>query len=258
MRYTFGHTDTAAERLRRIANFFNPLAFNFIRENLGDRLYRVADLGCGPGYTTNMLATATASREVFGIDISGYFISLCKKIYPKYNFLQADLTRWKTDLSFDLLHCRFLLSHLSNIPALLQNWMSYLCSGGVLVIDELEDILTEVPVFKRYLEISDALIHSQGADLYIGKRLNHYLKDFKILTNYTETIAVEDSMAAGWFYPNTISIWMKEKYILNTVTETERSALSEDLMILKNQEGKNSRITWKMKKIILTRKSKHK
>ena len=38
MRYTFGDTITANDRLKRIADFFNPLAAEFILKNLNTRI----------------------------------------------------------------------------------------------------------------------------------------------------------------------------------------------------------------------------
>ena len=70
MRYTFGDSLSAAERLRRIAAFFDPLAADFIRKHHDAAVFRAADLGCGPGYSTAMLAEATGAPEVVGFDQS--------------------------------------------------------------------------------------------------------------------------------------------------------------------------------------------
>lgn len=253
MRYTFGHTSTAAERLRRIAEFFNPLALDFIRNNLTQDAFQAADLGCGPGFTTDMLAKASHAPEVFGIDISEYFISLSRMQYPDYTFIQGDVTNLESEQKYDLLYCRFLLSHLKDIPNILKNWMEMLNPGGMIFIDELEDIYTDLPVFRKYLEISTALIKSQGAELYIGKLLKKYINGFRIKANNSNLIPVEDSMAAGWFYPNTISIWDSEEFISNSISEFERKTISDELLELHNNEEEASNITWRMRQIVLTK-----
>lgn len=252
MRYTFGHTVNAAERLRRIAEFFNPLAINFIHENLLKNYSRVVDLGCGPGYTTDMLAKATGATGIFGIDISDYFIELGKKKYPDYNFIQGDVTNLDASSKYDMMYCRFLLSHLKDIPMLFKNWITVLNPGGIICIDELEAIFTEIPVFNRYLEINNALIHSQGAELFIGKHLDNYLNGYKIQINQSDIIPVPDSIAAGWFYPNTIGIWKTEEFVQNFAGKDEREAISKELLNIHNKQVKASNITWKMKRIILT------
>jgi trans-aconitate 2-methyltransferase len=253
MRYTFGHTNTAAERLRRIAEFFNPLAYDFIRDNLVQDAFRAADLGCGPGYTTDMLAKATHALEVFGIDISEYFINLCRKQYPKYSFIQGDVTNLESEQKYDLIYCRFLLSHLKDVPNLFKSWIALLNQGGMIFIDELEDIFTEIPVFKKYLEISNSLVRSQGGELYIGKNLEDYVNGFHIKSNNSDIIPVKNSMAAEWFYPNTVSIWETEDFIVKSVDKLERLAISKELQKMNAKNGKSSNITWKMKRIVLTK-----
>ena len=253
MRYTFGHTLTAAERLQRLAEFFNPLASDFICSNLNKEISGAADLGCGPGYTTEMLANATQCKEVTGIDISDYFIGLARKQFPKYTFINDDVTSLEPSRKYDLLYCRFLLSHLNDIPGVLMNWMNVLKTGGLLFIDEFESINTGVPVFKRYLEVNTSLIRSQGAELYIGEHLDKYINGFKVKINQSDILPVEDSMAAGWFYPNTVSVWNKERFIKESVTEKEQKAISDKLLDIHNSQEKVSNIAWKMKRIVLTK-----
>lgn len=252
MRYTFGHTFTAAQRLQQIAEFFNPLAYNFICDNRDKNYNRVVDLGCGPGYTTDMLAKATEAKEVVGIDISDYFIELARKAYPDYKFIKGDVANLNLNEKYDLLYCRFLLSHLRGIHNLFNNWISLLNPGGIICIDELEDIFTDIPVFKRYLEVNSALVQSQGAELYIGKKLNDQLNGFQVKYNQSNVIAVPDSLAAGWFFPNTISIWETEEFVRNNISPGERKAIAMELLQIQNNRSKASNVTWKMKRIILT------
>ena len=254
-RYTYGHSFTAADRLKRIADFFNPLSYNFIRENLGNPYGQVVDMGCGPGYTTDMLAQATQAKEVFGIDISKYFVEVARKNYPDYTFATANVTHLNSTLKYDMIYCRFLLSHLRDIQSLFKHWSTLLNPGGYICIDELEDIFTENTVFKRYLEINTALIRSQGADLFIGRKLNNFINGFQMICDQSDTIPVKDYMAAGWFYPNTISIWETEEYVKRTVNEDEKQSISAALLRIHEQQKGESNITWKMKRIIVTKQT---
>ncbi len=252
MRYTFGHTKNAAERLRNIASFFNPLAVEFISTQLKKPVQSAADLGCGPGYTTHMLASVTKAKQVTGLDISDYFITLAKQQFPDLYFKKQDLTQWNTKRKYDILYARFLLSHLVNLKQVLTSWIDHLNSGGLLFIDELEDIYTDVPVFRKYLKINDLLISSQGAELYVGKKLTDEISGFNALLNQSNTIPVKDTLAGGWFYPNTVGIWNEEELIVNTYTATERKTVSDKLLEIHASKTNKSSITWKMKRIILT------
>ena len=73
-RYTFGTSPAAAERLRSIGDFFNPIADMHIRRFVKTRAEVAIDLGCGPGFTTAMLAGATRCRDTYGLDRSGEFL----------------------------------------------------------------------------------------------------------------------------------------------------------------------------------------
>jgi len=251
-RYTFGHSPTAADRLRIIADFFNPLAVEIIKKNLNTSVQKAADLGCGPGYTTDMLAKATQATQVIGFDISDYFLNIAKRIHPQYSFVQDDVTRLRSDNKYDYIYCRFLLSHLPDPENAIALWLKALSPGGILFIDELENIYTEVPVFKKYLQTNHELIRSQGSELYIGGHLNKYVNGHRCIESRSDTIPVADADAAGWFYPNTISIWKDEAYVSKVMNEVEREKISEELLRIRQRDDKTSNITWKMKRILLT------
>ncbi len=255
MRYTFGDTMTAIERLKRIADFFNPLAAEFIAENLTGKTGSVIDLGCGPGYSTEMLANATGADPVYGIDISDNFLAFAKEQYPNFTFLKHDVRETPFPVKADAIYVRFLMSHLNHIRLLVENWLQALYPSGYLIIDELEDIYTERKVFRDYLDISNGLVQSQGADLFIGKVLSEELKGLHIVVNVSSLIPVNDHMAASWFYPNTISIWNTEEWIRNRISENDRMKISDELLRISGQISSGSSITWRMRRIILTRKN---
>ena len=252
MRYTFGHTDIAAERLRSIAGFFNPLAAEFIRSYLDRPVAAAADLGCGPGYTTCMLAGATEALETTGFDISDYFIRKARQQYPDLCFKKQDVACWNTDVKFNVLYCRFLLSHLKQPAQILKSWKEHLNPGGLLFIYELEDIHTQIPVFQKYLKMNSILIQSEGAELYAGKLLDKNSIGVQSILCRSDLIPVDDWQAAGWFYPNTIGIWNEEDIVVNSLTRQERIKISEDLLSIFNARRSQSNITWKMKRIIIT------
>jgi trans-aconitate 2-methyltransferase len=254
-RYTFGHSFTAAERLRIIAGFFNPLAAEIIMHYTKGNVINAADMGCGPGYTTHMLARSTRSENTVGIDNSSYFLELAKKNFPSYSFIQDDVTSLKNKRQFEFIYCRFLLSHLNNVPAVIEQWIKMLLPNGILFIDELEGIETDVPVFREYLDISRRLIASQGPDLYIGTRLTAFAAGFKCLENRSDRVPVADATAAAWFYPNTISIWRDDPFVKENIPEKERVRISENLLHISRQKMTTSDITWKMKRILLTTKT---
>lgn len=252
MRYTFGDTITANERLKTIADFFNPLSAEFISDNLQTGIHSLLDLGCGPGYTTDMLAKTTNARSVTGIDTSDSFLDYARQKYHDYNFIKHDVRHKPLPVKADLIFSRFLLSHLKNIRHLVENWLQYLNPGGLLVIDELEAIYTQKEVFMNYLSLNDGLIKSQGADLFIGKVLTEELKGIRVIRNTSSLIPVFDHLAAKWFYPNTISIWETDEWMQSRLNVTERNKISEELLRLSKDISEKSSVTWRMRRMVLT------
>ncbi|MFO7658640.1 MAG: class I SAM-dependent methyltransferase [Bacteroidales bacterium] len=251
MRYTFGDTITANDRLKKIAAFFNPLAIEFIRSNIHGHICSALDLGCGPGYTTNMLASATNAIQVTGIDISENFLESARYSFNKYQFIKHDVTSLPLPVKADLIYFRFLLSHLKNIRQLVKGWITSLTPGGYLVIDELEVIYTDNRLFKDYLAISDGLVKSQGAKLYIGKELEEEFNGLNICKNVSSLLPVKDCQAAEWFYPNTVSVWKNEEWVKNRLSQVEVREISEQLFRLSLDKTDKSSITWRMRKMII-------
>jgi trans-aconitate methyltransferase len=80
MRYTFGTTKKAADRLGNIASFFNPLAGEFITNHINREIETALDLGCGPGFTTDMIYRALKCKKVYGFDNSKEMLEYAKNI----------------------------------------------------------------------------------------------------------------------------------------------------------------------------------
>ncbi len=251
MKYTFGTSKIAAERLENISNFFNPLAIRIIKKFIDKPINSALDLGCGPGFTTNMLYNALNCGKVYGLDISDNFLRLASKRFKNCIFIKHDVTKTPFPVSSDVIYVRFLLSHLNNIINLVNRWIGELSNNGILFIDEVEDVKTVNVFFRKYLEINRGLVGSQGANLFVGSILAKSNYDASILCNECFTIPVANWEAATWFYPNTITIWEKEKYVCNKLTRTERKEISEKLLQIKELKEQKSEITWYMRRIVL-------
>ena len=242
---------TANERLKKIAEFFNPLASRFILENIHSNVNSALDLGCGPGYTTDMLANSTCANIITGIDFSDKFLDSARRNYPDYKFINHDVRSVPLPVKADIIYFRFLLSHLKDIRLLIEGWLRTLNPGGFLVLDELENIYTDNEVFKKYLSINDGLINSQGANLYVGKILDKELEGMNLFRNVSTLIPVKDFQAASWFFPNTISVWEDQDWVKKALDESERKRISKELLEIIEQKSEKSSITWRMRKIII-------
>ena len=76
MGYAFGDTTLAAKRLFLLGETFSEATRVFMRESVDTRLEMAADLGCGPGYTTHLLADTLSPCHTVGLDNSESFVGL--------------------------------------------------------------------------------------------------------------------------------------------------------------------------------------
>lgn len=250
-KYTFGDTPTADDRLKRIASFFNPLAKEFIQSQKTQQCNLAIDLGCGPGYTTKMVCEATDANKVIGLDKSEVFVKAASEHFPKLIFQVHDVAQNKIPYKADVMYVRFLLSHLKNTQTIIEKWIEALAPGGMLFIDELEAIRTDHPLFHSYLKVSDALVHSQGANLYIGKKLDEDCRNMHLIYNESVILPVQNTIAASWFYPNTVSVWKTDNFVASMLNEKERNEIALSLFDLSQGNDQASEITWIMKRIII-------
>ncbi len=251
MRYTFGTTKKAAVRLGDIARVFNPLAAEFLRKHVNKEIETALDLGCGPGFTTDMIYKTLKCKEVYGFDNSKEMLEYAKKQFNHCSFILHDIKDFPFPIKPDFMYARFLLSHLKNVVDLVNKWINELKEGGWLFIEEVEDIDTDVDVFKKYLSINKRLIASEGAVLYVGKILSAGDYNAEVLYNEKISLPVSNSTAASWFYPNSATIWKKEKYVLKNLSREERENISNELLRILKENDESSNITWYMRRILL-------
>ena len=200
-----------------------------------------------------MLADATGAKLVTGLDISDNFLEYAKTNCPGFTFTKHDIILTPLPLKADTIYFRFLLSHLKNIRKLVEAWLCSLNPGGHLIIDELEDIYTETQVFMDYLAINTGLINSQGANLFVGKSLTEELKGLNIRCNHSTLIPVQDRLAASWFYPNTVSVWENEEWVISRINADARRKIAETLFNMSDNDSGQSTITWRMRRMIIAR-----
>ena len=254
MKYTFGTDNTAKSRLKAIAGFFNPLAKAFVRKHLPGPVGAAMDLGCGPGFSTRMLCETVDCGTVYGLDNAEDFIQAARKENPDLKFIQHDITRAPFPVKADIMYCRFLLSHIPDPASVINLWIAQLNPNGLIFLDEVEDVITQNSTFKRYLEINDGLVRSQKTDLFVGKRLAGIQYKGTVLQNSCDTLPVRNSEAASWFYPTAVSVWEKEEYVLNNVTDAERKKISAELKKIMETRDDKSDITWKMRRVAIRNK----
>ncbi len=102
----------------------------------------VVDMGCGPGNSTELLATRFPEATVTGIDSSAEMLASARARLPGLAFEQADLATWMPAEPIDLLYANAVFQWVPDHLAVLVRLMGALAPGGVLAV-QMPDNLDE-------------------------------------------------------------------------------------------------------------------
>ncbi len=177
MAYTFGDTERASRRLRDLARVYEPETRALLRSVLEFRneqaIGLAADLGCGPGWSTQLLSETLTPGRTIGLDSSERYVAEARANHPHLEFLQHDIL----DLPFpiqsaDLLFCRFLLTHLRSPASALNIWAQLAAPRAILVIHETESLNASHPALSLYYELVGEMQRHYGQELNVGAILD--------------------------------------------------------------------------------------
>ncbi len=172
--YTFGDSDLAAARLRLLASVFEPGSARLLARpaDLGGEL--ALDLGCGPGYTTALVAQHVPARSVIGLDQSRRLLEQAtrERSDPRLSFIQCDVSSTPFPVPpANFLYSRFLLTHLREPSQVVRGWANACAPQGRLVLEETASMSGEHPAFSRYYSLVERMQAHYGQRTYIGREL---------------------------------------------------------------------------------------
>ena len=134
--YALATGSAAVRRLRALHEVYSPFARGVLTAAGLKAGMHVADFGCGVGMTTRMLAEMVGpSGFVTGVDFSAAQLKEAREISVRdgihnVTFQEADACATALPrASFDLAYCRFLLLHLPNPQACLNEMLAVLKPG---------------------------------------------------------------------------------------------------------------------------------
>ncbi|HKR59083.1 MAG TPA: methyltransferase domain-containing protein [Pyrinomonadaceae bacterium] len=189
--YVLATGSAAAHRLRILHSLYGPGARRVLLQAGLQPGMRVADLGCGVGMVTTLLAELVGpTGQVVGVDFSGAQIAQARELLPfgfsNVSYVEASAT--DTGLphgSFDLVYCRFLLIHLTEPMQALREMHNLLKPNGILVCED-GDLTTagsEPPsALNTFSDLFGRLGPTWGVDYALGRRLFQMV----LATNFSE------------------------------------------------------------------------
>jgi trans-aconitate methyltransferase len=213
------------------------------------------DLGCGPGYTTRLLAARVKPRSLAGLDSSVPFIELARQLGP------AGASWFCHDVSVvpfptgpvDLLFCRWVLCHLAHPELVLARWLGELRPGGWLVVQEDEEIIADHPTLTEYDRMSTALVASRGGDLTVGPRLAQMERP----RGYERTLNrlyhhVIPGQVAGRLFAMNFAIWRTDPWVVDSHGADELDRIATDLAEVAQSSSSGS-VTFVSRQIVYRR-----
>ena len=253
--YVFGDTERAARRLELVAESWASPTVAFLRNDVPRRPRLAVDLGCGPGYTTRLLAATTGAARTVGLDSSEPFLERARADAPEgISFVRHDLM----ELPFptgrvNLMYARLVLSHIPRPDRVVRAWMSQLELGGVLALDEVEWIRTDDPTLRRYLTMLSALLKARGSSLAAGPMVARFDggRDGRKRTSVVRVHPVPVALAAEIFALN-LATWREDPFVRDSQRPEDLDALAAALDELV-KGPKKSTATWGMRQMTFER-----
>jgi SAM-dependent methyltransferase len=183
--YALATGEAAAYRLGLLHGLYGPGTRRLLLEAGIRPGMRVADLGCGVGMVTALLADLVGPEgHAVGIDASAAQLAKARALLcpggTNTSFVEASAT--DTGLppgSFDLVYCRFLLIHLAEPERALAQMHALLKPNGLLVVEDgdLTSAGSEPPsALGAFADLWGRLGPRRGVDYTLGRRLFHLVQ----------------------------------------------------------------------------------
>ena len=145
------------------------------------------DLGCGGGDVTLELARAVGPEgRVVGIDADPVTIELARQDAARLGldnieFRSLDIKDWRDESRYDLIYCRFVLTHLDDPAIVVRRMRSAVRPGGIVVLEDIDIhghfCYPACHAFDEYVRLYISVVTRRGADPFIGPKLHSLLLD---------------------------------------------------------------------------------
>jgi ubiquinone/menaquinone biosynthesis C-methylase UbiE len=181
-RYVLKTGEAGARRLEILDRVYGAETQRVLSQIGIPRGGRAADIGCGTGTMTAWLAKAVGSEgEVVGLDISADQTRIAaQRAFARGagSVRFGEASAYDTNLpraSFDIVHCRYLLCHLTRPVDALREMASLVKPGGALACFDADlTSLFSVPPSKAYARVSEIFMATgiaRGVDYALGLKL---------------------------------------------------------------------------------------
>jgi SAM-dependent methyltransferase len=238
--YTFGTSQTAARRLSLLADVYEPGTRTLLARWAPPEVVHAVDLGAGPGHTTRLLHAVTGAERTTGVERSADFVAMARQDAPDgVRYVEADVTRDPLPVDpADVVHARFVLTHLSSPRSAVRIWGEALAPGGRMVLQEVARLVSREPVLGRYYElVAELQLHHDQA-LDVGQRLAGFADG--------SGLRIEHQAIRSWYPPTAamaglhvlnLRSWRVDPYARSGFDPDELDALDDALLEIARGRG---------------------
>jgi len=231
--YTFGTSDLVAERLALLARAYEAPSRAFLSEWRPADVELAIDLGCGLGYTTELVHSVVQPRRISGLDASEKLLGEASRRLPS---LPVDWTCHDvTSAPFpcapaDFFFCRFLITHLHDPAAALRAWATAARPGARLLIQETAQLESDDAFINHYYGMVGRLQAAYGQALYIGQNLDRCL-DGAVWSIRASTCRTVDQPAAvmARLHAMNIRTWSRDAQAATLFSASEIATVQSEL-----------------------------
>jgi trans-aconitate 2-methyltransferase len=171
-------------------------------------------------HDTRFLSRIARPERTVGVDRSEAFLSQARASSAAgEEYVAADVAVVPLRIAGigaqpDLIYARFLCSHLHEPEQAISGWAKALEAGGLLLVEEVDSISTEVAAFDEYLKIALEVLAQYGNELFVGARLAtiRWDADLWIEANRAAEVRPSTGQAARMFSMN-LPNWRHGPYV---------------------------------------------
>jgi trans-aconitate 2-methyltransferase len=191
-------------------------------------IVHAADIGCGPGNSTEVLRERYPEARIVGLDFSPDMIEAARKRLPDIAFEVADIREWRSTEPLDVILANAVLQWIPDHETLFPALMAQLAPGGALAV-QVPDNLDE-PSHRLMGEVASNGPWAAKLKDATGARAERHLADwyFRLLRPHAPRV---DVWRTTYFHPlagaRAIVEWLKGtglRPFLDPLGESEREA----------------------------------
>ena len=170
--YTYGSDPLAVERLELVAHAYEPVSRRFLVGHAPAHPDIALDLGCGPGFSTQLVADVCAPTQLFDVDASSEFLAVARAAVPGGAVRDGRCHRRAIAGRPGRPRVRPTRpAHLPDPRATAETWQASLRPGGAVLIEDLEEIDAPAGPLRAYDDLAAAVVRAAGGLMYAGPAL---------------------------------------------------------------------------------------